>query len=227
MRTMRVALAKTWVGGEQGVMNSWLCLVRRSRSRGGGGNLRTRQRGGPRTEHGQHRARPPTGRVACTMDVITDVLQNVATSYPIGTGVAVLGAVWYALVVLRERAGDASVGGCVTDEGIQKARERQQAALAQAATARAQAASSSCCVPAAPTPKPASTAGEPAGEMPERMRLAAARRAAADAAVAGTSVAGTSGKAKASGMTSNDKNSVTQRLARLQASAIRTAAPKF
>ena len=104
------------------------------------------------------------------MDVITDVLQNVATSYPIGTGVAVLGAVWYALVVLRERAGDASVGGCVTDEGIQKARERQQAALAQAATARAQAASSSCCVPAAPTPKPASTAGEPAGEMPERMR---------------------------------------------------------
>ena len=159
------------------------------------------------------------------MDVITDVLQNVATSYPIGTGVAVLGAVWYALVVLRERAGDAPVGGCVTDEGIQKARERQQAALAQAATARAQAASSSCCVPAAPTPKPASTAGEPAGEMPERMRLAAARRAAADAAVAGTSVAGTSGKAKASGMTSNDKNSVTQRLARLQASAIRTAAP--
>ena len=101
----------------------------------------------------------------------------------------------------------------------------EQAALAQAATARAQAASSSCCVPAAPTPKPASTAGEPAGEMPERMRLAAARRAAADAAVAGTSVAGTSGKAKASGMTSNDKNSVTQRLARLQASAIRTAAP--
>ena len=159
------------------------------------------------------------------MDVITDVLQNVATSYPIGTGVAVLGAVWYALVRLRERAGDASVGGWVTDEGIQKARERQQAALAQAATARAQAASSSCCVPAAPTPKPASTAGEPAGEMPERMRLAAARRAAADAAVAGTSVAGTSGKAKASGMTSNDKNSVTQRLARLQASAIRTAAP--
>ena len=157
------------------------------------------------------------------MDVITDVLQNVATSYPIGTGVAVLGAVWYALVVLRERAGDASVGGCVTDEGIQKARERQQAALAQAATARAQAASSSCCVPAAPTPKPASTAGEPAGEMPERMRLAAARRAAADAAVAGTSVAGTSGKAKASGMTSNDKNSVTQRLARLQARSERAA----
>jgi len=48
------------------------------------------------------------------------------------------------------------------------------------------------------------------------MRLAAARRAAADAAVAGTSVAGTSGKAKASSMNSNDKNSVTQRLARLQ-----------
>lgn len=154
------------------------------------------------------------------MDVITDVLQNVAAAYPIGTGVAVLGAVWYALVRLRERAGDAPVGGCATDEGIQKARERQQAALAQAATARAQAANSSCCAPAAPTPKPASTAGEPS-EMPERMRLAAARRAAADAAVAGTSVAGTSGKAKASGMTSNDKNSVTQRLARLQASAVR------
>jgi len=159
------------------------------------------------------------------MDVITDVLQNVAASYPIGTGVAVLGAVWYALVRLRERAGDAPVGGCVTNEGIQKARERQQAALAQAATARAQATSSSCCAPAAPTPKPASTAGEPVGEMPERMRLAAARRAAADAAVAGTSVAGTSGKAKASSMNSNDKNSVTQRLARLQASAVRTAAP--
>ena len=143
----------------------------------GGESADTRARGRtPQAQH-RHRARPPS--TCAVMDVITDVLQNVATSYPIGTGVAVLGAVWYALVVLRERAGDASVGGCVTDEGIQKARERQQAALAQAATARAQAASSSCCVPAAPTPKPASTAGEPAGEMPERMRLAAARRAAA------------------------------------------------
>ena len=45
------------------------------------------------------------------MDMITDVLQNVAASYPIGSGVAVLAAVWYALVCLRARAGDASVGG--------------------------------------------------------------------------------------------------------------------
>ena len=147
------------------------------------------------------------------MDMITDVLQNVAASYPIGSGVAVLAAVWYALVCLRERAGDASVGGCVTEEGIRQARERQQAALAQAATARAQFVSA----PAAPSaPKsPAPTAGGPASEMPERMRVAAARRAAADAAVAGTS--GTAGAAKSAVKGgSNDKNSVTQRLARLQ-----------
>jgi hypothetical protein len=147
------------------------------------------------------------------MDMMTDVLQNVAASHPMAAGVAVLAAVWYMLICLRERAGDASVGGSVTEEGIQKARERQQAALAQAASARAQSVSSP---PAASTPKsPAPTAGGPAGEMPERMRVAAARRAAADAAVAGT--AGTAGAAKpAPKGGSNDKNSVTQRLARLQ-----------
>ena len=147
------------------------------------------------------------------MDIITDVLQNAATSYPILSGVAVLAAVWYALVSLRAGAGDASVGGCVTEEGIRKARERQQAALAQAATARAQFAPSP---PAASTPKsPSPTAGGAAGEMPERMRVANARRAAADAAVAGTaSTAGAAKPALKGG--SNDKNSVTQRLARLQ-----------
>jgi len=47
------------------------------------------------------------------------------------------------------------------------------------------------------------------------MRVAAARRAAADAAVAGTS--GTAGAAKSAVKGgSNDKNSMTQRLARLQ-----------
>ena len=135
------------------------------------------------------------------MDMITDVLQNVAASYPVGSGVAVLAAVWYALVCLRARAGDASVGGCVTEEGIRQARERQQAALAQAATARAQFVSAP---PAASAPKsPAPTAGGPASEMPERMR------------VAGTS--GTAGAAKSAVKGgSNDKNSMTQRLARLQ-----------
>ena len=144
------------------------------------------------------------------MDMLTDLLRDVAISYPILTGVAVLAAVWYALVSLRERSGDAAVGGSsITEEGIQKARERQQAALAQAATARAQHASSR---PVASTPRSPAADAAPAGEMPERMRAANARRAAAEAGAAGT--AGAAKPAHQKG--ANDKNSVTQRLARLQ-----------
>ena len=146
------------------------------------------------------------------MDALTDVLRNVAISYPIFTGVAILAAVWYALVVVRERSGEAAVGSTSggTEEGIRKARERQQAMLAQAATARAQTASSP---PAASTPK--SPAAAPAGETSERMKAAMAR---APGVSRFPETAGTAGAPKPAHQNkgANDKNSLTQRLARLQ-----------
>ena len=61
-----------------------------------------------------------------------DTLYELAEGRPVLTGVAVLAATWYALVILRERAGEKSIGGSSSvrdEEGMRRARERQQELL--------------------------------------------------------------------------------------------------
>lgn len=133
---------------------------------------------------------------------IMDTLYELAEGRPVLTGVAVLAATWYALVILRERAGEKSIGGSSSvrdEEGMRRARERQQELLAQAATGRA----------AAPVPTPEPVAAASTSEMPARMQAALARKAAAAAAPPPPLPA-------ASKKDASDKNSYTQRLARLQ-----------
>ena len=133
-----------------------------------------------------------------------DTLYELAADRPVLAGVAVLSVTWYVLVVLRERAGEKSIGGSSSvrdEEGIRRARERQQELLAQAASGRA----------AAPVTPPAPVAAAATSDMPARMQASMARKAAAAAAPPPPPPA-----PAASQKDPANKNSYTQRLARLQ-----------
>jgi len=132
-----------------------------------------------------------------------DTLYELAADRPVLAGVAVLTVTWYVLVVLRERAGEKSIGGSSSvrdEEGIRRARERQQELLAQAASGRA----------AAPVTPPAPVAAAATSDMPARMQASMARKATAAAPPPPPPAPAASKKDPA------NKNSYTQRLARLQ-----------
>ena len=156
---------------------------------------------------------------AATPQVFMDMLTDVAAAYPMLSGLAVLTAIWYALVTLREKSGEKALGSTSTaEDGLRLARQRQQELLAQAAAARQQGAP----MPAVSVPPPAPTSPASPAELPERMKAALARKAAAEGAAtatataAGTSASAPPPKPAAKAKTANDKNSVTQRLARIQ-----------
>ena len=130
-----------------------------------------------------------------------EALYEIAADRPVLAGVALLSVTWYVLVVLRERAGEKSIRGSSTvrdEEGIRRARERQQELVAQAAVGR----------PAAPVTRLEPVAPAATGSMPARMQAALSRKAAEAAAPPPAPAA--------SKKDATNKNSYTQRLARLQ-----------
>ena len=160
-------------------------------------------------------------------DMSSSPLMAFASANPMLTAEVANAGLWYAAKYFQSSSGGVACGSgaCGSrEEAMRAAREKQQQALAAAAEARAAATKPAATAPKPEVPAPAAPSSvEDRSEMPARMRKALERQEAAEAAVRRTTAASEPAPAPAapppapaSSSSSMKKESVTERLARIE-----------